>query len=117
MQASRYVGIESAKERFMGNNALFVRFLYDFPNRSLFGDLKDQLAAGDVKTAFATAHAMKGIAANLSLILIEGPLHDVVEALRAGNLPSDAEREALEAAYDETIAFINEAKASSTEFF
>lgn len=111
------IEIESAKERFMGNNALFLKFLYEFPTRSLFGDLENAIKAGDANTAFEVAHTMKGIAANLSLKAIAGPLHDVVEVLRGRELPSDEQWTALCEAYQLTVDDIAKIKAEGVTFF
>jgi len=111
------IEVESAKERFMGNNALFLKFLYEFPNRSLFGDLDNAIKAGDANTAFEVAHTMKGIAANLSLKAIAQPLHEVVEVLRKRELPSDEQWEALSQAYQRTVEDIARIKEEGVTFF
>jgi len=117
MSYEEIVDIPSAKERFMGNYRLFSKFLYQFPTRSLYNELEQAMDAGDTAKGFEAAHTMKGIAGNLSLKLIAGPLSDVVEALRAGRLPSQAARAALKAAYTQTVDTIKQLEASGTSLF
>lgn len=111
------IDIESAKERFMGNYGLFSRFLFQFPERSLYSDLEKQIGEGNAKAAFETAHAMKGIIGNLSLRRLEPHLFEVVEVLRKGELPSMEQMAALTDAYRTTVDAIAALKAEGTKLF
>lgn len=111
------INVETAEERFAGNYALFSKFLYSFPERSLFSDLEKQIEAGSAREAFETAHAMKGIVGNLSLSKVEEKLFPVVEALRAGNLPDDNQWKELAAAYRVTVDGIDRLKKEGTSLF
>jgi len=117
MNYEEYIDVSSAKERFMGNYGLFTRFLFDFPRRSLYGNLEQALADGDATKAFEVAHTMKGIVGNLSLKLIAAPLNDVVEVLRKGSLPDETAKAKLHEAYINTLAAIDELKASGNKLF
>lgn len=112
-----YVDVPSAKDRFMGNEAMFKKFLYQLPDRNMFQDLEDKLDAGDVKEAFVAAHTLKGLAANLSLKGMEKELHVVVEALRAGNMPEDAQRQALREKYAECVEVIEIIREQNIQLF
>lgn len=46
--------------------------------------LEQQIEAGDLKQAFETAHALKGVYANLSLAPLTKPLSEMTELLRNG---------------------------------
>lgn len=117
MKYEEIIDTASAKERFMGNYSLFTKFLFRFSEGELFDELERWLDAGDVKEAFETAHNMKGVAANLSLRLIEKPLYSVVEALRIGQFPDDKERKALSDAYRITIDGIDNLHRETAELF
>lgn len=97
------IDTESAKERFMGNYGLFTKFLVQFSEGTLYHELEQLMDTGNVKGAFELAHNMKGVAANLSLRLIEKPLYSVVETLRRGQFPDMNERKALSDAYKITV--------------
>lgn len=72
-------------ERFNGNKNLYEKFLVDFINDSHFNELERALLTRDIDAAFAQAHALKGIAGNLSF----GPFHELlvpfVDELREKN--------------------------------
>ena len=48
------------------------------------------MAAKDVKAAFEAAHKLKGVSANMGITPVNDIVNDLVEELRAGNLPDDA---------------------------
>lgn len=117
MNYNEIIDIPSAKERFMGNWRLFTKFLYQFPARSLYGELEQALDANDAARGFELAHTMKGIAGNLSLKLIAQPLSNVVEPLRAGSLPDAAARAEFKSAYDSTVEAIKQLEAGGAPLF
>lgn len=61
------VNIETAMERFMGNEELLIRFLKKFSEDPTYGQLKEAMSAKNYKDAFTAAHTMKGLCGNLSL--------------------------------------------------
>lgn len=68
--------------RFM-NDELFYESCFDlFLNDKGFETLKQQLDSKNYKGAFTTAHALKGVAANLGLTPLYDKLCTLVEALR-----------------------------------
>lgn len=76
--------------RFVGKEALYMRFLTMFFADDSYETLGSMLAAQDWKAAFEAAHTLKGVAGNMGLT----PLYDVVctllELLRAGGRQEDA---------------------------
>ncbi len=80
------IDVESALERFMGNEALYERFLRGFAEDKTYDALAEAIKAGDAKKAFLEAHTLKGVCANLSLIELLNPVNAVTEALRGGDL-------------------------------
>ncbi len=70
--------------RFMGNEAMYLRFLdMLFQDKSL-QQLGNSLEAGDMKGAFAAAHTLKGVAGNMGLTPLHQAVCTIVEALRTG---------------------------------
>lgn len=100
------IDIESAKEIFLGNCQLYLKFLYRFPNESPFSDLEKAYKDKDIKKAFECAHTLKGVVSNLSLKLLKNTLTDIVEPLRVGNLPTEESWNKFSAAHDVTIKYI-----------
>lgn len=117
MRYEEIIDAESARERFMGNYGLFTKFLFQFSEGRLFEELERLLDAGNVKEAFETAHNMKGVAANLSLRLIEQPIYSVVETLRKGQFPDMSDRSSLAEAYRTTIDGIERLQKEATALF
>lgn len=117
MDYSEYIDVPSAKARFMGNEALYKKFLFQIPERSLFRDLEERLGEGNAEDAFVAAHTMKGLVANLSLTAVEKNISAVVEPLRAGNMPDDADFQKLKELYEKTIGVIQEIQREDIRLF
>lgn len=95
--------------RFMGNEALYRRFLTKFVGDESYGKLVEAMDAGDAKAAFEAAHTLKGTSATLELADVARTVDPVVELLRAGDI--GAAREAmppLEAAYSEAVSILKD---------
>lgn len=72
--------------RFNGNEEKYEKYLAKFPQDGNYADLCQAIRAGDGKAAFAAAHALKGIAGNLSLVKLYADIQPLVEQLRRGDL-------------------------------
>ncbi len=62
-----YVDAEGALARIRGNKTVLKALLNSFMKNTQFAQLKTEVAAGDTEAAAKSAHAIKGVAANLSL--------------------------------------------------
>lgn len=78
------VDTEDALRRFLGNEALLLKFLARFGQDENFHRLCDAMARGDEKAAFEAAHTLKGVCGNLSLKDLAREVGSLVESLRAG---------------------------------
>ena len=105
------INVSGAVERFMGNEALYYKFLIRFPEDPNYPALKQAIKAGECRKAFEAAHTLKGVAGNLSLQRLEAVLKELVEFLREGNLEQAAERMPdLEGEYAKVMAAICDAE-------
>ena len=77
--------------RFNGRAELYEKYLFGFPADPNFAAMCEGIAAGDAAAAFAAAHALKGVAGNLSLTQLHQDIVPLVEELRAGSLEHAAE--------------------------
>lgn len=77
---------ESGIQRFMGNEDLYIKYLYRFLEDENYKNLQKALENGKIKDAFFAAHTLKGVCGNLSLNKMESILKIMVEELRQGNL-------------------------------
>lgn len=99
------IQVETALGRFMGNEALFLKFLLRFPADPSYSQLREALQQEDLQQAFTAAHTLKGTAGNLSLEELYHPVSLAVEDLRAGNLAAAKERlPQMEKAYQAILA-------------
>lgn len=70
--------------RFMGSEAMYLKFLNMLPQDDSMDRLEAALAAGDLAAAFEAAHTLKGVAGNLGLTPLHRAVCAIVEPLRTG---------------------------------
>lgn len=105
---------ENAIERFMGNEALYLKFLFRFPDDENYRNLCSSIEQQDCKSAFTAAHTLKGVCGNLSIIGMERILSEQVEYLRSGDLQKGQDMmPELKAAYENVKKVINELRENS----
>lgn len=105
---------ESAIERFMGNEALYLKFLLRFPDDENYQNLCRFIEQQDCKNAFIAAHTLKGVCGNLSIKSMEDILKKQVEYLRNGDLEQGQKMmEQLKDGYERINEVINELKENS----
>jgi HPt (histidine-containing phosphotransfer) domain-containing protein len=78
--------IEEAMDRLMHDKAIFIKFLYQFKEDEKFKELDMAVRENDKKKAFECAHALKGVAGNLSINPIYDSISLLVEVLRKGEM-------------------------------
>ncbi len=102
------VDLDSAMERFMGNEALLMRFLGKFSQDPNFGMLKEAMEGRRYEDAFKAAHTLKGLCGNLSLKNLFNVVDKEVEFLRCGN-HKEAEEVFPEvvAEYEKTVSLLD----------
>ena len=94
------IDVDDALARLMQNEGLLMRLLRAFLQDANFAQLQEALAKGDVSSAFAAAHTLKGVAGNLSMKDLFARVSEVVECLRGGDLAAAAGKiPAVEEAY------------------
>lgn len=104
--------VEGTLHRFMGNEALFAKFLLKFKDVKNYAGLVESLDQGNFEEAFKYAHTLKGVSANLGLDPVCKPVSALTELLR-GKAASEvdmeqvaAQRTALEEAYGRFMELI-----------
>ena len=97
-----YINIEEGLKRMMNNGKLFSKLLVKFKNDASLEETEAAFAAGDLEKAKNSAHTLKGLAANLSLIELFNKVFELETRLKAGNF--DADQMALvKSVYAQTI--------------
>lgn len=80
------VNIDETLERFVNNEDLYVRCLHKLANDKNYGLLQEAIDEQDATKAFESAHALKGVTANLGLQYLFNELKEITEVFRAGSL-------------------------------
>jgi len=75
--------VDEALGRCMNNEAFYIKLVRKFLQDKNFSGLKEALDAHDLDRAFECSHALKGVAANLSLTPVLEPVYEMTELLRA----------------------------------
>lgn len=103
------VNLETAMGRFMGNEALVVRFLKKFCLDKNYESLKEAMAEKDYGKAFNAAHTMKGLCGNLSLDVLSAMVSEEVELLRGGmNEAAEKKLPDLMNEYERVLKILNQ---------
>ena len=106
--------VEATLKRFMGNDAIYQKFLGKFPADPNYTNLGSNIEAGAFEEAYKCAHALKGVVGNLGLTPIFDKVSDLVEELRnKASDEVDAARanemwQEIKDVYEKFIVIINE---------
>ena len=106
--------VEATLKRFMGNDAIYQKFLGKFPADPNYANLGTNIEAGAFEEAYKCAHALKGVVGNLGLTPIFNKVSDLVEELRNKTSDEvDAARanelwQEIRTVYEKFIVIINE---------
>lgn len=106
--------VEATLKRFMGNDAIYLKFLGKFPNDPNYSNLGTNMESGNFEEAYKCAHALKGVVGNLGLTPIFDNVSILVEELRnKANADVDAARadeewQQVKTAYERFISIITE---------
>jgi len=103
MEIKQYLNKEKALERIRGNAKLFKTLLTHFlATQSQFEQLQKEIAENDREAASKSVHALKGVAANLSMTA----LYDICtpfEALLKTDADTAESLALFNAAYEKTV--------------
>lgn len=82
---SNAIDYEDAMERFGGNEALYKKLAAKYVSDSHCASLARALGENDAEAAYQEAHALKGVAGNLSFGALYALAAQASDALRAGD--------------------------------
>ena len=82
---SNAIDYEDAMERFGGNEALYKKLAAKYASDPHCKNLARALAENDAQAAYQEAHALKGVAGNLSLRTLYALAAQTSDALHAGD--------------------------------
>lgn len=102
-----YIDIDDALKRVGGNKALYSKLLLRFVEGNQLEELEKFFDSGNLEEASRTAHTIKGVAANLSLIKLRALSSELEAAIKAGHDPNPKWVE-LKEVYNKTAEVIAE---------
>ncbi|MGN0353333.1 MAG: Hpt domain-containing protein [Roseburia sp.] len=76
------INVQEGIHRFAGKKEVYEKYLYDFLENEYYDKLEDAIRERNGEEAFQAAHALKGVAGNLSLNPLFEAIKPVVEKLR-----------------------------------
>lgn len=96
--------------RFGNRVEMYEKYLKRFPEDQSFQQLNDAIERKDYEAAFKAAHALKGLAGNLSVQQVLTSVSALTEELRKNPDPAKVEELFKQAKidYDNVIEFFNE---------
>jgi two-component system sensor histidine kinase/response regulator len=102
---SPVIDVREAVERLMGNTGLLIRLVLEFArtNAGVAGKINEALVNGDLTGAMDITHALKGMAANLSVTEVFSTARDLEDAIQSGDGSSIT---GLLAMLDESMRFV-----------
>ncbi|MDR2771149.1 MAG: Hpt domain-containing protein [Clostridiales Family XIII bacterium] len=100
-----YIDIESGLKRVAGSVKIYIKILNSFLNTEEFDKLTANLAAGDIESAVATAHGIKGMSGNLSLTKLYNETVAFEAKLKQG-VYETAEKDGFDATTEKTRAYL-----------
>lgn len=74
--------VDTTIKRFMGNEALYMKFIMKYLDDKSFEGIAECMASGDYEEVFKHVHTLKGVTANLGLDPITAVASDMTELLR-----------------------------------
>jgi HPt (histidine-containing phosphotransfer) domain-containing protein len=102
-----YINFDEGLKRVVNNTKLYVRLLTKFRTDTRLDELCAQLEAGDYEKAQMSAHTIKGIAANLSLIELFEKIRDLESQIKEKALQPGA-LDTVKTVFDETLKKVDE---------
>ena len=97
------MNIDDAMARLNNNKKLYMMLLKKFDGNAMLEDLLSKIQSGNAVEAEASAHTIKGLAANLSLSDLRSAAEEIDNQLKAGDLNVDTSK------IEKSIALTNEA--------
>jgi len=103
--------VETALDRFMGNEELYIKFILKFLENAEMEKLIEALGKTDYEDAITQAHTLKGVTGNLGIVPLFDGFAKIVNDMRAGEFGGVGECfENIKIKYDEVCKIISENK-------
>ena len=87
-----FINVDDAMSRLNNNKKLYISLLRKFDGEAMLQDILNKIRSGDASAAEASAHTLKGIAANLSLPDLRASAEEIDTRLKNGELGADTSK-------------------------
>lgn len=105
--SKEYIDVDDALKRVGGNEALYKKLLGRFIEGNYLEPICSAIQSGDMEEAAKSAHTLKGVSANLSLVKIQLASVELEHAIKDG-LGHNELLETLKQAFDATLEQVAE---------
>ncbi len=103
------VNLEETLERFVDNEALYLKCLNKLLEDKNYGNMLKGIEDNDAEAAFDAAHALKGVSANLGLNKLYSEMKIITEVFRSGSTDFDSKNlSRIDDSYKEAVRIIKE---------
>jgi len=101
--------VDSALDRFMNKESLYLKFIRKFPDDPTMNTIRELIHSENTEERFKAVHTMKGVAGNLGLTPLFDTSADMVQKFRENKTEEAiAEYDTLEKIYKEIYDIISE---------
>lgn len=90
------VDVEATLKRFMGREAIFMKFILKFADDQSCTGIRESLDNQDAKAAFEHAHSLKGVSGNLGISSIYDLAAQISDLLRGKSIEEVSMDQVLE---------------------
>lgn len=102
------INVSEGLKRFNGNKEMYEKYLRKFSEDHNYIDMCIAFENKEIKSAFAAAHALKGVSGNLSIQKLYNDIFPLVEELRSGNFEKAEELlPVVKDDYDDIVSVLN----------
>jgi len=105
-----YIDVDAGSKRVMNNIKLYVRLLNKFKDDPGLGEVEAALSEGNMERAQNSAHALKGLSANLSLTELYNNCLELERQIKSGSVQPQKIAD-VKSVYAQTLAEVDKVVA------
>lgn len=111
------INVPVAKERFLGNEELYKKFLFQFPFNLSMKQGLEYTEKGDFPNALNAFYKFKSVAGDLSIYKVHEILGEITDELRLGKGLSEKKKERLLTEYNKICDVIRKLEKEKVKLF
>jgi hypothetical protein len=111
------INVTAAKERFMNNEEIFKKYLFQFPFDIDIQQGIECIGKNDLEGAFTHMHKFKSRSGNLAIYKVHEIASEIVDELRVDKCPSEKKTSRLKNEYDKVCNVIRQVEKDGEKLF